>query len=256
MLLKCLRKRFLSTLSLRRATTNSTASCAAAKISIHALLAESDCPGTAGQITSYGFLSTLSLRRATAHGVQGTLCTLISIHALLAESDAEQREVRVPIAGFLSTLSLRRATAAIDRHARRVGISIHALLAESDFSKHPGIAARAVFLSTLSLRRATSIAIINLKGGVDFYPRSPCGERQVLLHLISHIPVISIHALLAESDVHHKQHITPHNVFLSTLSLRRATLWTPTPPLRQSISIHALLAESDNMTRNYIPRMP
>ena len=35
---------------------------------------------------------------------------------------------------------------------------------------------------------------------VNFYPRSPCGERRVL-HIISCvINFISIHALLAESD--------------------------------------------------------
>ena len=56
----------------------------------------------------------------------------------------------------------------------------------------------------------------------DFYPRSPCGER--------HITIITICTALK---------------FLSTLSLRRATkrLWQKLA--EAIISIHALLAESD-----------
>ena len=56
----------------------------------------------------------------------------------------------------------------------------------------------------------------------DFYPRSPCGERRVTVLGIQHKVGISIHALLAESDVCSK--------LLAMLIL---------------ISIHALLAESD-----------
>ena len=33
-----------------------------------------------------------------------------------------------------------------------------------------------------------------------FYPRSPCGERQSSIEEVSKYVVISIHALLAESD--------------------------------------------------------
>ena len=61
-----------------------------------------------------------------------------------------------------------------------------------------------------------------------------------------HILDISIHALLAESDqgVHYDNY-NLHCVFLSTLSLRRATDWPPVRDIIQWISIHALLAESD-----------
>ena len=58
---------------------------------------------------------------------------------------------------------------------------------------------------------------------INFYPRSPCGERQeqwrqpLLLH-----------------------------IFLSTLSLRRATCFSIPNRLKITISIHALLAESDH----------
>ena len=81
---------FLSTLSLRRATSGAARGSTSFSISIHALLAESDA-GSHGQKTlPQTFLSTLSLRRATVTvlGIQHR--TGISIHALLAESDRER----------------------------------------------------------------------------------------------------------------------------------------------------------------------
>ena len=83
--------------------------------------------------------------------------TRISIHALLAESDGGVRSSCFGRIIFLSTLSLRRATSNGGNHYSYIRISIHALLAESD------------------PRSLTSIIIKQ-----DFYPRSPCGERQVL----------------------------------------------------------------------------
>ena len=56
---------------------------------------------------------------------------------------------------------------------------------------------------------------------------------------------ISIHALLAESDiVIFRKRDTPSQ-FLSTLSLRRATVIKKSIAFYPPISIHALLAESD-----------
>ena len=101
------------------------------------------------------------------------------------------------------------------------------------------------FLSTLSLRRATPDFPAGLFPLVNFYPRSPCGER-LFFHLAIQFcfvflstlslrratyfsgvmrqnPGISIHALLAESDVCSSLVNTSSTVFLSTLSLRRAT---------------------------------
>ena len=80
-----------------------------------------------------------------------------------------------------------------------------------------------LFLSTLSLRRATSIPQTASTWRLDFYPRSPCGERRLILRL---------HAQLQE--------------FLSTLSLRRATPHDRGAHRQTAISIHALLAESDS----------
>ena len=56
---------------------------------------------------------------------------------------------------------------------------------------------------------------------------------------------ISIHALLAESDGCDIVSIERCSLFLSTLSLRRATHTNKTNGGTHHISIHALLAESD-----------
>ena len=59
----------------------------------------------------------------------------------------------------------------------------------------------------------------------DFYPRSPCGERPHSFMLFCASFDISIHALLAESDV---------------MVIKQGEY--------MGISIHALLAESDSST--------
>ena len=103
----------------------------------------------------------------------------------------------------------------------------------------------AVFLSTLSLRRATLFSAHAAPQSLYFYPRSPCGERPSDIVTIKQEATISIHALLAESDGryrrchHYARNFYPRSpcgerlvghcdgvwyvVFLSTLSLRRAT---------------------------------
>ena len=58
-------------------------------------------------------------------------------------------------------------------------------------------------------------------------------------------PGISIHALLAESDQFFSAFFQQNRKFLSTLSLRRATFLEQAILNIQHISIHALLAESD-----------
>ena len=125
---------------------------------------------------------------------------------------------------FLSTLSLRRATRA----------EIHANSQQE-------------FLSTLSLRRATAHTAKNTSIAGHFYPRSPCGERPAELTTLVNKLFISIHALLAESDSvkstpeeakryfyprspcgerqRAEIHANSQQEFLSTLSLRRATIY-------------------------------
>ena len=80
---------------------------------------------------------------------------------------------------------------------------------------------------------------------MHFYPRSPCGERQLAIYNQLLIQNISIHALLAESDVAGLIFRAKFVIFLSTLSLRRATKICKYVARRNVISIHALLAESD-----------
>ena len=147
--------RFLSTLSLRRATNSFHEKGQANNISIHALLAESDLGNVAVELPMWKFLSTLSLRRATR----------LSCRRLHSNA-------------FLSTLSLRRATSLFCVGFCLGAISIHALLAESDKGTCNLLDAHRVFLSTLSLRRATLLIVLMTSLLVYFYPRSPCGERQ------------------------------------------------------------------------------
>ena len=101
-------------------------------------------------------------------------------------------------------------------------ISIHALLAESDYLNKDLAQSEQKFLSTLSLRRATTRSTGCRGRPHHFYPRSPCGERQI-----------------------HGPNCAHTYTFLSTLSLRRATVHELGRQARVLISIHALLAESD-----------
>ena len=147
--------------------------------------------------------------------------TIISIHALLAESDWKK---------YLVILG-------------RV-ISIHALLAESDKEKPRQTRTDTNFYprSPCGERRKCRCWVLSDR---DFYPRSPCGERLWPGLLARPFFIISIHALLAESDLsmgldgRFKLYFYPRSpcgerlsvvflllavgVFLSTLSLRRAT---------------------------------
>ena len=79
------------------------------------------------------------------------------------------------------------------------------------------------FLSTLSLRRATPLLMFWLFRHCHFYPRSPCGERHILSILI-----IGFLEFLSTLSLRRATLKTPCvklsiEVFLSTLSLRRAT---------------------------------
>ena len=171
-------ERFLSTLSLRRATWLELflyyqdnnfyprSPCGERRrrsvklfrqnyISIHALLAESDAVFAVALSPASQFLSTLSLRRATQ-----------------LPATEPPRVVR-----FLSTLSLRRATLTHD--ARKIIQNYfyprspcgERLDKRCEFNRHNG------FLSTLSLRRATPPNNLIIHRKENFYPRSPCGER-------------------------------------------------------------------------------
>ena len=219
----CIRSKFLSTLSLRRATpllSNSVSSSAyfyprspcgerlfaprafapVCFISIHALLAESDSVGYAARRRHRQFLSTLSLRRATT---SPWVVMNVRRDFYPRSPCGERRQLvarLVHVRLFLSTLSLRRATCC-----------------RTASSMSPQ------FLSTLSLRRATLQRPAFSSPCRNFYPRSPCGERRRKNNASVFQFIISIHALLAESDVRLLLQLTKVPLFLSTLSLRRAT---------------------------------
>ena len=127
-------------------------------------------------------------------------------------------------------------------------ISIHALLAESDKTLARPSSCPTIFLSTLSLRRATPWHGVVITSLHHFYPRSPCGERRFGPGVGGAQQRISIHALLAESDPWYiSLEDWQTSLFLSTLSLRRATVYLDAVRVPWVISIHALLAESDLM---------
>ena len=193
-------RRFLSTLSLRRATSSIKEVSKYVVISIHALLAESDAQ-TAKNTSIAGHFYP---RSPCGERLVGAISQLQCIHDFYPRSPCGERPIVnniVFVPGqFLSTLSLRRATSAHPETRQHDAISIHALLAESDLT-----------------------SVVSSAGTMDFYPRSPCGERLKLFPERFCDPLISIHALLAESDNRFGRPIDVQLVFLSTLSLRRAT---------------------------------
>ena len=172
------------------------------------------------------FQSTLSARRATVMPYFNLLYKSISIHALREESDqglyynyflhcwfqstlSARRATHTSTDSghsfsFQSTLSARRATQQFCLLYRYNYISIHALREESDIFK------------------ITSVTLI-----VNFNPRSPRGERQVMPYFNLLYKSISIHALREESDVME---------IISCLE-------------NLCISIHALREESDSFQR-------
>ena len=147
------------------------------------------------------FLSTLSLRRAT--------------FSLSLEGHKKL---------FLSTLSLRRATPVESRSNILItSVSIHALLAESDrYSLRHSTPSGHFYPRSPCGERPLSLPFGAV--WIGFYPRSPCGERLHYDNYNLHCVEVSIHALLAESDFMLECNAPTPTVFLSTLSLRRATI--------------------------------
>ena len=169
-------------------------------ISIHALLAESDLDKAFQSSRLRIFLSTLSLRRATS-----LFCSLPHPYRYFyPRSPCGERPSTFSKTSsdtaFLSTLSLRRATNCNRAETAKTSISIHALLAESDC----GCFARCRYWAYFYPRSPCGERLITLPpfyAFSNFYPRSPCGER----------PLGYVRGCF-------------FCVFLSTLSLRRATL--------------------------------
>ena len=149
--------------------------------------------------------------------------TYISIHALLAESDLAGPSGPAISFNFYPRSPCGERPPLASRTKTIFTISIHALLAESDHQTNASSNERGEFLSTLSLRRATKL--VNVRNSPTTKFLSTLSLRRATLQ---HLPYganscISIHALLAESDL-------------------VGDVWACRWP---DISIHALLAESD-----------
>ena len=210
------------------------------------------------------FLSTLSLRRATPPrhwhgGVTGhfyprspcgerrcmsrttPVQAAISIHARLAESDRRFRAIQHP----------------------KINISIHALLAESDSKPRRLKSRRCVFLSTLSLRRATIREPRESIETLHFYPRSPCGERQINPTSHTNLPDFYPRSPCGERRESRQPSGRPTTYFYPRSPCGERQPSIQVQHLPKSISIHALLAESDaihnaeiNKHDNFYPRSP
>ena len=194
-----IRRLFLSTLSLRRATNT----------------------GKHFKVIQI-FLSTLSLRRATLRVLDGSKSSIISIHALLAESDNRD----------------------ITNGERKKNISIHALLAESDQVAQTYRAEISDFYPRSPCGERRHLSTYRNQGR-HFYPRSPCGERPQVSPDTSSTQCISIHALLAESDLKRSRLWTADHYFYPRSPCGERHLYNFKMFACVGISIHALLAESD-----------
>ena len=153
----CTAWRFLSTLSLRRATRRTLL----LRRKRRHFYPRSPCGERPHAIfvptKRAKFLSTLSLRRATGFHKINCQMMVISIHALLAESDGSMQSYQHAQSHFYprSPCGERRAYFRVTSRPEE-------------------------FLSTLSLRRATADCQHVVPYHKNFYPRSPCGERPVL----------------------------------------------------------------------------
>ena len=216
--------KFLSTLSLRRATRSDHSVCSSSQISIHALLAESDKSYRHnGRNQNNISIHALLAESDSARKVAAVRAYKISIHALLAESDDTGPRQRGPDGHFYPRSPCGERPPAGKVRPWASHISIHALLAESDgLLTHNG--------------HPQYISIHALLAESD--NRGWCNTMAARR--------ISIHALLAESDRHWQMGHSLTRQFLCTLSLRRATFAALYDILKLfPISIHALLAESD-----------
>ena len=125
----------------------------------------------------------------------------ISIHALLAESDC-----RKIVAGLRSHTHFYPRSPCGERlpldefQDLAPDISIHALLAESDARSLLNSPNSQISIHAL-LAESDIISLMIIFEELNFYPRSPCGERQGTMVAPIAPTYISIHALLAESDL-------------------------------------------------------
>ena len=205
-------REFLSTFSLRRATLELKPISNFGLISIHALLAESDCAAAPCPHGRCYFYPRSPCGERRAYSLPSSTISTISIHALLAESDSGRGKDAARYPHFYPRSPC----------GERPQISARALRSWAYFYPRSPCGERPLLRAHRPPRR-------------HFYPRSPCGERPAQAGGWGRSAPISIHALLAESDRFQAAGIREYHRFLSTLSLRRATKpgFTPTT-LRQN----------------------
>ena len=146
---------------------------------------------------------------------------------------------------FLSTFSLRRATLELKPISNFGLISIHALLAESDTSQAIFGVNFSDFYPRSPCGERPEGASARVRPVIYFYPRSPCGERLPDSIKPSPRSIISIHALLAESDLRPSRPQDGLVHFYPRSPCGERLLVLGTRDSYGTISIHALLAESD-----------
>ena len=212
---------FLSTLSLRRATAAPPAPRGESSISIHALLAESDLFEYIQAGTGILFLSTLSLRRATER-LNNRIKTYrnfyprspcgerlrqsrnsqninrISIHALLAESDQKRPKHQTQTQNFYPRSPCGERLPFVMLSSGKEYFYPRSPCGERLF--HKSLLTYPLYFYPRSPCGERQTYYCENSPQINFYPRSPCGERPASDSLSDTSDVISIHALLAESD--------------------------------------------------------
>ena len=140
-------------------------------------------------------------------------------------------------------------------------ISIHALLAESDRNQGKRGQIQAISIHALLAESDEQSSSYNAYLEISIHALLAESDLWVWMGGLS--CDISIHALLAESDITLPVLFVKNVLFLSTLSLRRATVLVVPSGCWLPISIHALLAESDRVVTafwgsvdNFYPRSP
>ena len=163
---------------------------------------------------------------------------------------------------FLSTLSLRRATLELFLYYQDNTISIHALLAESDRHIFQVFAAAVIISIHALLAESDRPPLKPAMIRSYFYPRSPCGERLAPCQLW-HGVFLFLSTLSLRRATICKMINSAQKLFLSTLSLRRATrsaitiknpiVFLSTLSLRRATLIVVLLCHHMS---NFYPRSP
>ena len=195
--------------------------------------------------------------------------TAISIHAPLAGCDRHPRKLRkekyisihAPLAGCdVSIVGLRllrryfnpRTPCGVrpgwgNGRGMRYPISIHAPLAGCDIGGVDLAVQSSLFQSTHPLRGATYHPPYSVLFPINFNPRTPCGVRRIILHILYYFLLISIHAPLAGCD--YKQLFAKHLFRISIHApLAGCDVFEIDQDYLDTISIHAPLAGCDSHT--------